>query len=293
MADTPANVVRWAGRTLRDGARTRMRALRNRGRTFQPVFVAGAMGSGTTLLAMLLGQRFDSAGVVTESARQIAKRSFLYVPRLRHFASVPEYQAALAPHDGWSTEQGRADLQDLYRAYAEREGELIFDKGPNANLVRIGFLLRCFPDARCLLIHRDPAVNIEGFRRKWPTFGNAPLDECIAFYDFIHRRFLDDTRDARDRVLGIRYESLVEDDAAVLGAIGDWLSLAPAKSALRMEERANVSGRGLRNVQGGEIRVVRDANRSSASGLPDADRSRIEDALGGLAADLADCSPAV
>jgi len=54
----------------------------NAAREFDPVFVAGAMGSGTSLLALSLGQSFETACVIYESARGISPRSFLHAPKL-------------------------------------------------------------------------------------------------------------------------------------------------------------------------------------------------------------------
>lgn len=49
-----------------------LRQLRNFGREYRPIFVAGAMGSGTSLVAVALGSRFECAGVAYESAREVA-----------------------------------------------------------------------------------------------------------------------------------------------------------------------------------------------------------------------------
>ena len=66
----------------------------------------------------------------------------------------------------------------------------------------------CFPDARFLLVVRDPVANVEGFRRKWPTFGRAPLSDSIGFYRRTHERFLELASSRRHGSQQVRREAL-------------------------------------------------------------------------------------
>ncbi|UCE87505.1 MAG: sulfotransferase, partial [Deltaproteobacteria bacterium] len=214
--------------------------MRNSGRNYRPIFVAGASGSGTSFLAVALGQRFDCAGVIYETNLQVSKRSVLYVPPIDVFESVASYQHAMGPHESWSVEAGRRDLLDLYRSYGSGRSDVVIDKGPDINLLRAGFLHRCFPDGRFLLVFRDPVTNVEGLRRKWPTFAHDPLAESIRFYAEIHERFLRETEAFPDRVIAVEYESLVEHHEETLLAIGRRLGLAPARRQRRLRPAANV-----------------------------------------------------
>ena len=72
------SLVDSATERVRDAVRSR----RNADREFRPIFVAGAIGSGTSLLAISLAQRFQVAGIATESARQIDPGSILWVDRV-------------------------------------------------------------------------------------------------------------------------------------------------------------------------------------------------------------------
>jgi hypothetical protein len=241
----------------------RVRRWRNSGRGYRPIFVAGAMGSGTSLLALALGQRFDFAGVVYESAHEVSHRSILNNAPPDHFASIQAYEDAILPRASWSVEEGRAALLDLYRSVARGASDLVVDKGPNTNLVRAEFLARCFPEGRFLLVFRDPLVNVEGFRRKWTTFGRDSLAENLRFYREIHQRFLDASSRFADRLLTVEYETLVEHHDTLLDAVGRAWDLPSASRRRRLASRANVPGMGARNVRGGRIEVVRDANAGS------------------------------
>jgi hypothetical protein len=234
-----------------------LRQARNRRREYQPIFVTGAIGSGTTLLAFSLGQRFDCACVIEESALQISRKSFLYVPHPDLFASIREYRQSFTADASWSPERGRRDLMELYRSYASGPSDVVFDKGPNANLLRVAFLDRCFPTARFVMIFRDPVANIEGFLRKWKLFGGEPISESIRFYREIHERFLDAVAGLGDRVTIIEYEDLVEHYESMMELLRDRLGVDPSTRMRRLHDRANVEGTGIRNVVRGRIGVVR------------------------------------
>jgi hypothetical protein len=259
-----------------------LRRLRNARREYRPVFVAGAMGSGTTLLAFSLGQHFRCASVIEESAMQVAPDSFLHVPHPDRFDSIRAYQDYFAPQPSWSVELGRRNLLDMYRSFAVGDSDLVFDKGPNVHLERAAFLARCFPHAHHVMIFRDPVVNIEGFRRKWVRFGEDTLEENIRFYRSTHERFLDVAEGLGDRVHVVEYERFVNHTEAMLAVLRERLGLEDAPSLRRLPTRANVEGQGIRNVSGGRIGVVRSANERSYQRLPEQTIEAIQGALGSL-----------
>lgn len=256
-----------------------IRRYRNASRTFRPIFVCGAMGGGTSLLAVQLGQAFECAGVVYESANDVSPESFLHVPGPEAFPDVATYRAAIEPQSAWSHAAARADLLGLYRSSVSRSGTAVVDKGPNTNLVRARFFAECFPDAAFVLIFRDAAANIEGFRRKWKSFAEAPLDASIEFYASIHETFLSASAAFLDRTFAVDYDAWVEDNEAQLRALGARLGLAPASRRHRLRARGNVEGRGIRNVKGREVGVVTDANTRARARLGEADCERIDTAL--------------
>jgi hypothetical protein len=263
-----------------------IRGRRNAQREFTPVFVTGAMGSGTTLLALSLAQRHEFACVVTESAHEVDAASPLFVPRIDAFPSVAAYRSALEASGGASSERARRDLLALYRRRASRPGRFALDKGPNANLVRAALLARAFPDARFVLVFRDPVANVEGFRRKWPTFGRDALDASIAFYAALHEAFLAAAPALGPRAIAVAYEALVEGYDAQLARIGGFLGLPPASRPRALPERGNHRGQGIRNVTGGRIHVVTDANQAAYACVAPGDAERIRTRLGPLHARL-------
>lgn len=240
-----------------------VRLARNARRTYRPVFATGVMGSGTTLLALSLGARFECAAVIAESGREMREDSFLHVAHPDRFESVAAYQASFQPDPRWKVEAGREDLLGLYRSQARGPGDVVIDKGPNANLARAPFLLECFPDARFVLVFRDPVASVEGFRRKWARFRDAPLEDAIRFYAELHRQFVEDTTECQDRVTYVAYETLVTRYDEVMDDLGRQLDLHPARRRRHLASRANVEGQGIRNVRHNRIEVDPEANRKS------------------------------
>ena len=245
-----------------------IRRRRNAAREFRPVFVAGAMGSGTTLLALSLAQRYECACVITENAHQVARDSFLHNAGVEAYPTVRAYEDAIRPRPDWSVARGRDDLLQLYRSYASGSSEVAIDKGPNVHLLRAGFLARCFPDAFFVAVFRDPVATVEGFRRKWPTFTRDSLEECVRFYAAIHESFLEQVSAFPERVAWVQYESLVSRYDEVLGALTQRAGLRLARKRRRLPTRGNVAGRGIRNVSGSRIGVLADANARAHENLP-------------------------
>lgn len=260
-----------------------VRLRRNRQRDFRPVFVAGAMGSGTSLTAVLLGQTFACGALINESARQISKRSPLFVDRTENYGTVKRYREAITPDARLTPELVRSELLTLYRSYADGPGDVAIDKGPNTNMTRAALLTKAFPDGRFVFVFRDPVSNIEGFRRKWANFGNDPLARSVDFYREIHEEFLDFAEVSGIPLEVVEYERLVEAPEAVLRCLGESLSLQPATKARKLEDKSKApGGRGIRNVQGSRVSVVRGATKESYEGMSVEDVELIRRELGPL-----------
>jgi hypothetical protein len=262
--------------------RARARRWRNAGREYRPIFVCGASGGGTSLLALSLGQTFDCAAVLYESTDQVPERSVLHIPHLNTFPSVDAYQRSIAPTPAWSVDDARRDLLFCYRSYASGPSEVVIDKGPDANLLRAGFLARCFPRGAFVGIFRDPTANVEGFRRKWKVFGNDTLDASIRFYTLLFDTFLREAEAMPERAVLVEYERLVASPEKSLAALGARLGLAPARTRRRLWTSPNIEGMGIRNVQNNEIGFVRDANQRARDRLAPAELAALDSALAPL-----------
>lgn len=255
--------------------RRRVNALRHAGASYDPVFVAGAMGSGTTLLAFLLGRHYAFSGAIPESALQIAPESPLHMMRAREHSGLDDYirRASEQPH--WRVDMAVASMQELYRERARQRSGRILDKAPNTHLLRAHFLGRCFPRSQFVAIFRNPAANIEGFMRKWPMCRDAGLDACIDFYNRMYECFLDFATANPERVYFVEYEDLVANPMARIEHVSEWLGVLPAENVLRFPAREKGPGLGLRNVRDGVVQVLSNTSAESLERLALADRERI------------------
>jgi len=266
--------------------RAPIRRLRNGRRQYRPIFVTGAAGSGTSLVASSMAQAFECAGFVYELDSQVSTRSFLSVPDPDTFSSVAAYERCMLPNGSWSVEAGRRDLLDLFRSYGSGPGQAMVAKGPDIVLVRAAFLMECFPDARFVLVFRDPVVNLEGWRRKWRVFGDDTMEECIRLYAAMHESFLRFSKGRDGAVLGVPYEEFVGNPDEMQAAIGERLGLAPARCRRALATKPDVAGMGIRNVRNNRIGVVTDANQQAYERIGPEAAEEIRRGLGDLQARL-------
>ena len=85
----------------------------HRSREFRPIFIAGAAGAGTSLLAYSLAQRFEHGVLIREAAREQPPGSLLYVDKIDTFPSLAAYEHAIRPDPAWTPEAGRDALLGL------------------------------------------------------------------------------------------------------------------------------------------------------------------------------------
>lgn len=286
LADLPARIRGRLDRQFLEPRRRRARARENANRSFTPIFVSGAMGSGTTLLGLELFLHFETAGVLDESCLLAPPADILSIEPIASHPDIAAFQSTLEPSPGWSTDRARDESQVLYRAHCEAVDLPPVDKAANAHLFRTAFVASCFPDASFLVIVRDPVANIEGFRRKWPVFGQDDLAANIRFYRAMHERFLAERDVWGERALVLGYEALVAEPEATRDVITRRLGFERRGVPRTVESRGNTRGQGIRNVGEGGVGIVRDANARAIESVAPGDADEIRGELGDLHAQL-------
>ena len=253
------------------------RRLLNFGETYRPIFVTGAVGSGTTFLALKLARTYECAGLVLESAHHVGSRSVLRVKSLGRVGSPRQYLEAVRPHPSWRPDGIRRDLTALYRSVAFHPGSRIVDKGPVATMLRAPVLHQAFPDADFVLIYRDPVVNLEGFRRKWDLFRRADLGPLVDFYATIHREFLGFRNAHPERTTVVRYEDLVTGGEARWDELARRLGLVRTARELRLR-----APRHLVEDDRSDRSIMETARQRATEHVSSDERRRIERELAGL-----------
>lgn len=263
-----AGYVKAARIRLRSSFRAMRAVFRPIRNDTEPLFICGAMGSGTTLITRLIDQHFHVAGVANETALQIPRGSPLHVRSSYRYTSLHQMARALFVPPDVDPITLRVDLLDYYRRIQRTKGPdadevVVVDKAPNAHLVRAAALRAAFPRSKFLFIYRNPISAVEGLRRKWSVCADAPFEHVTRFWVLLHETFERDTAFFRDDVIPIPYEVLTEDPERVLDAIERQVPLRRRSELKQYGNRPNQEGFGLRNVSGGQIKVVKGVSQAA------------------------------
>jgi hypothetical protein len=193
------------------------------------VFVGGLHRSGTTPLARVLAEHPDVSGFgatrptgVTEDEGQHLQDLY---PAARAYGGAGRFaldpRSHLTESSPLVSQAGADRLLGQWAPYWDLEREVLVEKSP-PNLVMTRFLQALYPDAYFVIIVRHPVV-VALSTEKW--LHAKTLRTPMANWFAAHDAFAADAP-RLSRVHVVKYESLVRDPAAELGAIGAFLGLA-------------------------------------------------------------------
>lgn len=180
--------------------------------SLQPVFVVGLPRSGTTLLTRLLGSHSSISGLGEQNL----------IPTLAA-TGVLDHQNIDARHSDFAGAWYRAAIGDLAGS-----ATTVVDKLP-ANIEYVGLILSIFPDARIIHLERDLADSAMSIHLRDFEYGCLYSDDPgdLAIYASKVRAHIGHwMKKAPQRVLSLRYESLVDDPYTAMAPILDALNLA-------------------------------------------------------------------
>jgi len=189
-----------------------------------PIFLLGFPRSGTTLLDRMLSAHPQLISIEEQETLVDLQRDFVLPPDgLDRLAGLEPAETALYRQ---AYRRRLADLMDLSTLGPERR---IIDKLP-LNTIFLPLIGRIFPDARILLALRDPRdVCLSCFMQSFSL--NAAMahfldpELTVEYYREVMTLGLDTLERWPLRVHQIRYEDLVVDPPATIGAALDFLGL--------------------------------------------------------------------
>lgn len=199
-----------------------------------PIFIVGPMGSGTTLLRLVLDSH-ENIGIPPETGFMRGYGALRFTP---FKWSGGDWTARL----GWSEEELDALARDFYdrlfMRYAERHGKRRWGEKTPLHTWHVDDMARVFPDAQFIGVVRHPygtiASNMTRFKSRLAraTWQWAqPAKELVRQADRLPERFVI-----------VRYEELVRRPEPVLRELLEWLG-EPWSPAV-LEHHAVQSGRG-------------------------------------------------
>ncbi|HEV2812236.1 MAG TPA: sulfotransferase [Solirubrobacteraceae bacterium] len=211
-----------------------------------PIFIVGAMGSGTTLLRLILDAH-ENIAIPQETGFMRAYDAHLYAP---FKASGRNWTKRL----GWSPEERDELLGELYdrlfMRYAERHGKRRWGEKTPLHTWHVDDIARVFPDARFVGVIRHPSASVASNMRRFRLLLGRTATHWARYTGEIVRQ----AGRHGDRFALIRYEDLVLHPEPLLRELLEWLEEPWSESVLAHHAvhgerggRMRTEGRGRRD----------------------------------------------
>ena len=208
----------------------------------KPIFIVGPMGSGTTLLRLIVDSHDDIA-IAQETSIMRAYLAHRWIPFHRHGG---DWYGRLGFSDDELDERMREFYGGMFERWAASQGKKRWGDKTPWHAWQLREIARVFPDAVVLATVRHPgavAASVSGrFRLGW---GGAVSHWINTETELVQRG-----RELGDRFLLVRYEDLVLDPATTLREIFDWLD-APWSDRLLEHHVVHGERGGPKKVEGG------------------------------------------
>jgi len=248
-----------------------------------PIFIVGAMGSGTTLLRLMLDSH-DRIAIPQETGFMRAYNAQRVIPL--KFGGKD-----WARRMGWSREEFDAHCRAFYDAifmrYATEHGKVRWGEKTPLHTWHVDGIARLFPDAVFVVIVRHPgaavASNVRRFAQN-PKWGSPRWQTNQYLRN--NRELIRQAARRPRRFIFLRYEDLVQEPEAVMRELLDWLGEPWSDSVL--EHHAIQTARGGARVQvEGRTRVDEPVDVSRITKwtrtMDDKTRARVRRRLGRIA----------
>ncbi|MDQ3889418.1 MAG: sulfotransferase [Actinomycetota bacterium] len=172
-----------------------------RGEVETPIFVVGAMRSGTTLMRLVLDSH-ENIGIAPETGIMRVVRANKFVP---FWMWGGEWYGRL----GLSEEELDRELGAFYgrllRRYADAHGKRRWGEKTPWHAWHLDEMARLWPDAVFVATVRHPGGNVDSLVSRW----HMPLERAIAHWKNVNRQLVAHSEHLGERLFVCRYEDLV------------------------------------------------------------------------------------
>lgn len=208
----------------------------------RPIFIAGLMRSGTSLLRAMLGQHstiasglethwFDIDWQAGTARHGEPLRDYLH--RLGAFFELPADTVDALAERSDSAER----FLDLFMSrHARLQGKSRWAEKTTSNLLHLERIAAHWPDARILHIMRDPRDVFASFRRSGKYGGPADYGALWVRYLGAAETFRS-AGAAGGRMLDLRYEDLAAEPVETMRQVQDFIDAPFEEAATRFEGR--------------------------------------------------------
>jgi sulfotransferase family protein len=207
-----------------------------------PIFIIGAMGSGTTLLRLMLDSHPNIA-IPGETGFMRAYNAHQFIP-------FKWSGRNWAKRLGWSREELDRELaafyERLFQRYLETHGKQRWGEKTPLHTFHVDDMARLYPEAAFVMIVRHPGGEVASTMSRF----NHSFGRATQHYDRYTRECVRQAAHHADRSVLLRYEDLVLHPEAMLRELLDWLGEPWSDQVLA--HHTVQSGRGGRSiVEGG------------------------------------------
>lgn len=207
----------------------------------RPIFIVGPMGSGTTLMRLIVDSH-DNIAIAQETSIMRAYLAHKWIPFHRHGG---DWYGRL----GWSDDELDTRMREFYAGMFERfaadQGKRRWGDKTPWHAWHLTELARVFPDAVFIAMVRQPgavATSVsERFRQTW---GGAVTHWVKTTTEQVQRGI-----ELGDRLLMVRYEDLVTDPETTLREVFTWLD-EPWSDRLLEHDKVHAERGTAKNVEG-------------------------------------------
>jgi hypothetical protein len=181
----------------------------------KPIFIVGPMGSGTTLLRLIVDSH-DNIAIAQETSIMRAYLAHKWIPFHRHGG---DWYGRLGWSDDELDERMREFYGGMFERFAAQHGKARWGDKTPWHAWHIREINRLFPDAVIIATVRHPgavAGSVSGrFRLGWAG--------AVSHWINTETELVQRGRELGDRFLLVRYEDLVLDPETTLREVFDWL----------------------------------------------------------------------
>ncbi|HEX8206300.1 MAG TPA: sulfotransferase [Solirubrobacteraceae bacterium] len=211
-----------------------------------PIFLVGAMGSGTTLLRLILDSH-ENIAIPPETGFMRAYDAFKYAP---FKASGRGWTKRLGWKPAERDELLRELFDTLFKRYAEQHGKGRWGEKTPLHTWHVDDMARLFPEARFVGVIRHPSASVSSNMRRF----RLALGRTGAHWTRYTGEIVRQAARHGDRFALIRYEDLVLEPEPLLRELLDWLGEPWSDAVLSHHEvqgerggRARVEGKSRRD----------------------------------------------